>query len=89
MALPVATITCVSGARPLTSAPGTRLAGAVVTVHAENGDVVARGTRPEDFWDGTLRGRPAPDGVYFVVAKAKNVNVVEPVVLTGTLHVLH
>lgn len=58
-------------------------------VRNRNGDVVARGTRPEDFWDGTLRGRPAPDGVYFVVAKAKNVNVVEPVVLTGTLHVMH
>jgi hypothetical protein len=49
---------------------------------------VATGTRPEDFWDGNVNGRPAPDGVYFVVAKAKNVNVVDPVILTGALHLM-
>lgn len=57
-------------------------------VRNRNGAVVATGTRPEDFWDGNVNGRPAPDGVYFVVAKAKNVNVVDPVILTGTLHLM-
>jgi gliding motility-associated-like protein len=57
-------------------------------VRNRNGAVVATGTRPEDFWDGNVNGRPAPDGVYFVVAKAKNVNVVDPVILTGALHLM-
>jgi gliding motility-associated-like protein len=57
-------------------------------VRNRSGAVVATGTRPEDFWDGSVNGRPAPDGVYFVVAKAKNVNVVDPVVLTTALHLM-
>jgi len=57
-------------------------------VRNRNGAVVATGTRPEDFWDGSVNGRNAPAGVYFVVAKAKNVNVVDPVILTGALHLV-
>jgi gliding motility-associated-like protein len=57
-------------------------------VRNRNGAVVATGTRPEDFWDGSVNGRNAPAGVYFVVAKAKNVNVVDPVILTGALHLM-
>ena len=57
-------------------------------VRNRNGAVVATGTRPEDFWDGNVNGRPAPDGVYYVVAKAKNVNVMDPVILTGALHLM-
>jgi gliding motility-associated-like protein len=52
------------------------------------GALVASGTQPEDFWDGTWNGRPAADGVYYVVAKAKNRNVALPVVLTGALHLM-
>ena len=57
-------------------------------VRNRNGIVMATGTRPEEFWDGTYRGRPAADGVYFVIAKAKNVNVLEPVVLTTAVHLV-
>lgn len=57
-------------------------------VRNRNGAVMATGIRPEDFWDGTYHGRPAADGVYFVIAKAKNVNVVDPVVLTTALHLV-
>jgi gliding motility-associated-like protein len=57
-------------------------------VRNRNGAVMATGTRPEDFWDGTYHGRPAAAGVYFVIAKAKNVNVVDPVVLTTALHLV-
>jgi hypothetical protein len=57
-------------------------------VRNRNGALIATGTRPEDFWDGTYHGRPAADGVYFVIAKAKNVNVVDPVVLTTALHLV-
>jgi gliding motility-associated-like protein len=57
-------------------------------VRNRNGALMATGTRPEDFWDGTYHGRPAADGVYFVIAKAKNVNVVDPVVLTTALHLV-
>lgn len=52
------------------------------------GALVASGSRPEDSWDGTWNGRPAADGVYYVVAKAKNRNVALPVVLTGALHLM-